>query len=71
MTPSRVTGEGRCEGGAPDADFSPDFRIAIAQSPESYRIVLTIEGYADIPDMQGRHLIKAIAVQEGARTGEC
>lgn len=71
VTPSRVTGSGVCEGVAPEAGFSPEFRVSIEQSPESYRIVLTIEGYADIPDMTGRHLIKAIAVQEGRRTGDC
>jgi|GEM_PF-1125170 len=71
VTPSRVTGEGTCTGVAPEANFNPDFRLDIAQSPQSYRIVLTIEGYADVPDMQGRHLLKAIAVQEGTRSAEC
>ena len=71
VTPTRVDATGLCTDVAPGADFNPKFRLGIDQSESSFRMVLTMEGTAILPGMEGHHFIKAIAVQEGTRTGDC
>ena len=70
VTPSRVTGAGRCENIDPQADFSPEFDLDIAQSAQSYRMRLVMKGMATLPN-GSQHYVSAVAVQEGTRTGEC
>ena len=71
ITPTRVTGSGACRDVAPEAEFNPEFALGIDQAESSYRMVLTIEGSALIRGVDGRHYIKATAVQDGVRSSDC
>ena len=71
VTQTLVTGNGQCTEVAPEAEFNPEFTLRIDQAEASYRIVLTMEGSALIRGVDGRHYIKAIAVQDGVRSGDC
>lgn len=71
VTPRLVTGTGLCESDGSPADFRPEIDLRINQAPESYKMVVSLAGSANIQGMSGRHRIKAIAVQEGRRLGDC
>ncbi|WP_338243708.1 DUF3617 domain-containing protein [Aurantiacibacter hainanensis] len=67
---ARITAAGRCERVGNMATFNPRFDASVVQRELSYRMVVSMEGSAEIPG-QGTHYLKIIAVQEGARTGDC
>lgn len=67
---ARVTAGGRCSAVGGMADFNPRFDASVVQRERSYRMVVSMEGSAEIPG-EGVHNIKIIAVQEGERTGDC
>lgn len=71
ITPTRVTGRGKCEGVAPEAGFNPGFTLDIAQSADSYTMKLVMQGDATIGGQPGRHVIRVSAIQKGTRTGDC
>ena len=71
VTPTQVNGRGVCEGVAVEAGFNPEFILRIDQSEAFYKIVLTMQGSAELRGVNGRHYIKAIAVQDGWRKGGC
>lgn len=70
VTPTQVTGAGRCAVDQPGADFNPALDVRINQAPDSVHMVITLEGEATIPG-EGRHMISATAIQDGVRTGDC
>lgn len=67
---ARVNTAGSCEAVGGIASFNPRFEASVVQREESYRMVVSMEGSADIPG-EGIHYLKIIAVQEGTRTGDC
>ena len=70
-TPAQVISSGRCTKVRGAKDFTPALRVAVDQTAEYYRMVVTMEGAASIPGAQGRPMVSVIAVQEGRRIGDC
>ena len=70
-TPRLVTGKGQCEGDGSAADFKPEMNFRINQAPERYKLFVSLEGSANIPGVEGRHVVRATAVQQGTRLGDC
>ncbi|RGP41192.1 hypothetical protein BPTFM16_01488 [Altererythrobacter insulae] len=71
ITPTRISGAGRCENVDAQADYSPHFTVDITQAEQSYRMNLTLTGDATIVGQPGRQVIRISAVQEGVRRGDC
>jgi hypothetical protein len=67
---ARVTTSGSCQAVGGMDGFNPRFDVSVVQREESYRMVVNMEGSAEIPE-QGTRYIRLIAVQEGTRTGDC
>ena len=70
-TPTSIEMKGRCEGVEPRMNFNPAVEGRVRQAEDSYRLVMTIRGSAELPEVPGTHVIQAIAVQEGTRLGDC
>ena len=69
-SPTEVSGDGRCID-VGNNGFNPAYSFRATQGPDSYRLVVTLEGSATIRGVSGQHYIKATAVQQGTRTGDC
>lgn len=67
---ARVTTTGSCEAVGGIDTFNPRFNVSVVQREDNFRMVVTMEGSAEIPG-EGTHYLKLIAVQEGLRTGDC
>lgn len=67
---ARITAAGRCEQVGGVSGFNPRFDATVVQREQSFRMVVSMEGSAEIPG-QGTHYVKIIAVQEGSRAGDC
>lgn len=70
VTPTFVTGKGKCLIPSPEGDFKPDLDLRINQASDKYRMVVTIKGTGTIPG-HGPRFISATAVQEAVRSGDC
>ncbi len=70
-SPRRMTAAGVCTLVDPKADYSPKFDVSVAQAENKYRAVVTLDGSAKVQGLDGRHRVKAIAVQNGKRLGDC
>lgn len=66
----RVDTTGQCTVVGGIETFNPKFTADVVQRAQSFRMVVTMEGSAEIPE-QGTHYLKIIALQEGTRTGDC
>jgi len=71
VTPRLVTGKGQCEGDGSPADFKPAIAFRVNQAPEQFKLFVSLEGSANISGVDGRHVVRASAVQTGTRLGDC
>lgn len=67
---ARVTTSGSCNAVGGMGEFNPRFEASVVQREDNFRMVVTMEGSAEIPG-EGTHYLKIIAVQQGTRTGDC
>ncbi|WAT17786.1 hypothetical protein OZN62_12850 [Aurantiacibacter sp. MUD11] len=67
---ARVTTTGQCRNVGGMETFNPRFDASVVQREDNFRMVVSMEGSAEIPG-EGTHYLKIIAVQEGNRTGDC
>ncbi|MEP5938463.1 MAG: DUF3617 family protein [Erythrobacter sp.] len=71
VTPTFVSGRGRCSASAMQAQFDPVLGLGITQSEQAYRMELILEGTAQLPGRMGNRYVRAVAVQQGKRLGDC
>ncbi len=71
VTDTFVSGRGRCQASAMQVDFEPIIGFSVSQSEASYQMEVILEGSAEIPGGNGSRYVRAVAVQDGKRLGDC
>ncbi len=71
VTPTFVSGRGRCEASTMQGEFNPVVGIGINQSEATYTMEIIMEGTARLPGNMGSRYLRAVAVQDGKRLGDC